>query len=81
MAEDLSLNDVQRIATIVRAAARVEVATAALLDCVVTDNSRHGGLLSRDTIRAADELRIARATWFRAARGNESETEGEPTPS
>ena len=37
----------------------VDEKTTALLDRIVEDNSRHGGLLSRETARAADELRIA----------------------
>lgn len=30
----------------------------ALIDSVADDNNRHGGLLSRDTTRRADELRV-----------------------
>lgn len=33
-------------------------AAMALIQSVQQDNSIHGGLLSRDTIRAADELRL-----------------------
>ncbi len=32
-------------------------AIAKLLVSITTDNNEHGGLLTRDTIRAADELR------------------------
>lgn len=38
-----------------------EIITAAqkLIDSVSDDSSRHGGLLSRATARASDELRLA----------------------
>ena len=42
--------------------------TRALLDRIVEDNGRHGGLLSRETTRAADELRVALAVRDRARR-------------
>ncbi|WP_156386378.1 hypothetical protein [Aureimonas sp. Leaf454] len=34
-------------------------AAAALVRSVQADNSHHGGLITRDTIRKSDELRIA----------------------
>jgi hypothetical protein len=36
----------------------VLTAVEALMQSISNDNSRHGGLLSRDTIRACDETRL-----------------------
>lgn len=46
----------------------VDEKTEALLDRVVEDYAKHGGLQMRETIRAADELRIALAKRARARR-------------
>ena len=35
----------------------------ALLTSINNDNNEHGGLLSRDTIRTADELRVVLSIW------------------
>ncbi len=47
-----------------------ELVTAAerLIAAVAHDESRSGGLLSRDTIRKADELRILVLRWQRRQR-------------
>jgi hypothetical protein len=46
----------------------VDQKTEALLRRVIEDNARHGGLQTRETIRAADEMRIALAKRARARR-------------
>lgn len=38
--------------------ASLVAAASALLKAVQSDNSHHGGLITRDTIRKSDELRI-----------------------
>ncbi|WP_294640876.1 hypothetical protein [uncultured Aureimonas sp.] len=41
----------------------VSAAAKALIAAISNDDSKHGGLLSRQTIRKADELRIALARF------------------
>lgn len=41
-----------------RGMTKLETAAEALIDSVATDNTVHGGLVSRQTIRLSDELRI-----------------------
>jgi hypothetical protein len=41
--------------------AEYDHAVERLLASISDDNNHHGGLLSRDTIRRADELRMARS--------------------
>jgi hypothetical protein len=55
----------------------VDQKTKALLDRISEDNGRHGGLLDRQTIRAADELRIALAVRNRARQATPSRVEAE----
>ncbi len=45
-----------------------------LIDSVSDDNSRHGGLLSRATTRASDELRLAISRY--KAKGGDNGTAG-----
>lgn len=60
---------------IVNGALTVRVVTAAeqLVDAVTTDNGRHGGLITRETIRAADELRALLLAWRRVSPGADGE--------
>jgi hypothetical protein len=44
-------------------------ASERLVDAVTHDDTASGGLLSRQTIRVADELRIALLRWRKRGRG------------
>lgn len=41
---------------------RINAAIERLIQAIVSDNMYHGGLLSRETIRACDELQLLRST-------------------
>jgi hypothetical protein len=51
-----------------------------LVDSIADDNSRHGGLLSRETTRRADECRVIINRILTAARQIEPEPNKEPGP-
>jgi hypothetical protein len=49
--------------------AEYDAAVERLLDAISDDDNTHGGLLSRDTIRRADETRMARSRVLAASQG------------
>ena len=49
--------------------AAIVSAAEKLVEAIAHDDNRSGGLLSRETIRKSDELRVALLHWRRRVRG------------